>query len=168
MTLPPWDWRIPSVALPTAWGEEIRNLQVDSVKMRTWMDALHLTFSLIGRYYIRHLFSKIPRGNSHMRNYIYLSLLSLLILCGCRTQTQRVELSRSFIGNVQYVTIGAVDPGDTLTQNIIRDSLLQIGVPVVMAGSNIYYVKVPEAQYREAIERLQMESRLKGKGLAFM
>jgi hypothetical protein len=103
-----------------------------------------------------------------MRNYFFAGLFSLLLLCGCRTQSQRVELSHTRIGDVEYVTIGAVDPGDTLTQNIIRDSLLQIEVPCVITGTNIYYVKVPEAQYRDAIEKLHTESRLKGKVFAFM
>ena len=96
-----------------------------------------------------------------------LTLYIGFFVCGCQSEATRIERTRITIGGIEYVTIAGGGSTDSETQDTIRTSLEQIGIPCAMWGSIVYDVDVPLAQYREALKRLKHEPRLEKKWIEF-
>lgn len=91
-----------------------------------------------------------------------------LVLTSCQTETARIEQTSKTIQGIKYVTIAVVGGTDFETQDVVRTSLQETGIPCLMYGSLLHDVGVPLIQYKEALKKLRHEPKLKGKWIRFM
>ena len=90
----------------------------------------------------------------------------LVLFCGCKTQSQRVEETKQVRNGAEWVSIATInDYAEEMP--IVYQSLSEVGIQCAIWGSVVWSVDVPKADWVRAIQKLKQEPKLKGKWIRF-